>query len=201
MCFWLCISVAHQKQLFCKPDRSGFVGLAGWKEKGCPQGFIRVTSWITDEISALLGYYAASKVNPLLTSCALKMGPILCPKTSVKDCHLTLRNTAGQRRSHQHRDRSLKSRILGKIVTLEDREGTMRMTFRYTLEKEVVRMAGVWTVLTISTNCRIWYLPCWVVSSNCYLSVRWLADSLIDFWLDICFLTSWLFSYALTPML
>jgi hypothetical protein len=39
------------------------------------------------------------------------MGPIRCPETSVKDYHLTLRNTSAERRSHQHRGGSLKSRM------------------------------------------------------------------------------------------
>jgi hypothetical protein len=39
---------------------------------------------------------------------ALKMGPIRCPETSVKDYHSTLRNTPEERRSRQHRGGSLK---------------------------------------------------------------------------------------------
>jgi hypothetical protein len=37
-------------------------------------------------------------------------GPIFRPETSVKDYHLTLRNIPEERRSHQHRGGSLKSR-------------------------------------------------------------------------------------------
>jgi hypothetical protein len=40
-----------------------------------------------------------------------KMGPIHCPKTSVKDYHSTLHNIPEERRSHQHCGRSLKSRM------------------------------------------------------------------------------------------
>jgi hypothetical protein len=45
-----------------------------------------------------------------ITSWPLKMGPIRCPETSVKDYHSTLRNTPEEHRSLQHRGRSLKSR-------------------------------------------------------------------------------------------
>jgi hypothetical protein len=79
---------------------------------------------------ALVGYNAASSGNPLptfrenisvpssriyssWTSWPLKMGPIRCPETSVKDFHSTLRNTLEERRSHQHSDGSPKSRIVG----------------------------------------------------------------------------------------
>jgi hypothetical protein len=33
------------------------------------------------------------------------MGPIRCPETSVKDYHLTLRNTPEERRSHENSER------------------------------------------------------------------------------------------------
>jgi hypothetical protein len=42
----------------------------------------------------------------------LKIGPIRCPETSVKDYHSTLRNTTEQRSCHQHRGGSLKSQLL-----------------------------------------------------------------------------------------
>jgi hypothetical protein len=82
------------------------------------------------EICALLGYNAASSGNPLptfrdnvsvpssrvkksyssWTSRPLKMGPIHCPETSVKDYyHSTLRYTLAERRTPQHRGGSLKS--------------------------------------------------------------------------------------------
>jgi hypothetical protein len=70
------------------------------------------------EICALLGYYAASCGNCLPTfrdnvsdSWPVKMGPIRCPKTSVNNYHTTPRNNPEERRSHQHRSGSLKSRI------------------------------------------------------------------------------------------
>ena len=44
------------------------------------------------------------------TSWPLKMGPIRRPETSVKDYHSTLRNIPEERRSHQHRGGSLKSK-------------------------------------------------------------------------------------------
>ena len=71
-----------------------------------------------DDICALLGYYAVSSGNHLLTfrdnvsvpssrvkkskqkektPRPLKMGPIRCPKTSVKDNHSTLRNIPEER--------------------------------------------------------------------------------------------------------
>jgi hypothetical protein len=70
-----------------------------------------------EEICTLLGYYAASSGNPLLTfqNNALvpssrakkpwspwpsKMGPTQCPKTLLKDDHSTLRNIPEECRSH-----------------------------------------------------------------------------------------------------
>jgi hypothetical protein len=44
------------------------------------------------------------------TSWPLRMGPLGCPKTSVKDYHSTLRNISEERRSQQHHGGSLKSR-------------------------------------------------------------------------------------------
>jgi hypothetical protein len=61
------------------------------------------------------GHYAASCGNRLLTfqdnvSWPMKMGPIRCPKTSVNNYHTTPHNVPKERRSHQHRGESLKSR-------------------------------------------------------------------------------------------
>jgi hypothetical protein len=52
----------------------------------------------------LLAFYSS------WTSWSLKMGPIRCPETSVKDYHSTLRNIPEECRFHQHHSRSLKSR-------------------------------------------------------------------------------------------
>jgi hypothetical protein len=41
----------------------------------------------------------------------LKMGPIRCPETSVNNYHTTPGNIPEERRSHQHRRRSLKSNL------------------------------------------------------------------------------------------
>jgi hypothetical protein len=90
------------------------------------------TVWLRKnfEIYALLRYNATSSGNPLLTfrdnasaqfsrvkksknswvSWPVKMWPIRCPETSVKDYHSKLRYTPEKRRSHQHRGGSLKSR-------------------------------------------------------------------------------------------
>jgi hypothetical protein len=46
------------------------------------------------------------------------MGPIRCPETSVKGYHSTLRYTAEERRCHQHRGGSLKSRIISVVCHL-----------------------------------------------------------------------------------
>jgi len=51
-----------------------------------------------DENCALLGYYAASSGNSLTTfrdnlSVPLKMGPIGCLVTPVRNCHYTLHNS------------------------------------------------------------------------------------------------------------
>ena len=70
----------------------------------------------------MLGYYAGSCGNPLPTrldnvsvpSSRVKKSenvPIRCPETSVKDYHITPRNIPEERRSHQHRGGSLKSRL------------------------------------------------------------------------------------------
>ena len=45
------------------------------------------------------------------TSWPLKMGPIVCPETSVRNCQSTLRNNPEERRSHLHRSESLKTFI------------------------------------------------------------------------------------------
>ena len=66
-----------------------------------------------DEICVLLGYYAASNGNPVptfrdnvsvtssWTSLPLKMEPIRCPETSVKDYHSTVRTNPEERRSQR----------------------------------------------------------------------------------------------------
>jgi hypothetical protein len=83
------------------------------------------------EACALLGYYAAYTGNSLppfqnnlsvlsprikkymknWVSWLLKMGPIGCPETSVRNCHYMTSNTPEERRSHLLRGRSLKSRM------------------------------------------------------------------------------------------
>jgi hypothetical protein len=81
------------------------------------------------EICAVLGYYVALNGNHLSTfrnnvsvpssrvkkskktAWPLKMGPIGCPETSVKDYHSELHNIAEERRFNQHRGGSLKSRF------------------------------------------------------------------------------------------
>jgi hypothetical protein len=94
----------------------------------------------TGEICALLECNAVSSGNPLptfrdnvlvpfsrlkksknitysfWTSWALKMEPIRCPETSVKDYHSTLRYTPEDCRSHQHRGGSLESSMRLKII-------------------------------------------------------------------------------------
>jgi hypothetical protein len=73
-----------------------------------------------DENCGLLGYYEASSANPLPTfrdnvsvpfsrmkswtswpSLPLRMGPINCPETSVKDYHSTFRNIPEGHRSDE----------------------------------------------------------------------------------------------------
>jgi hypothetical protein len=94
----------------------------------------------THEICAVLGYCSASSGNRLPTfrdnvsvpssrskksrrKKPLKMGPIRCSETSVKECHSTLRYAPEERRSHQQCIVSLKSLIsrvasnYGKILT------------------------------------------------------------------------------------
>jgi hypothetical protein len=47
------------------------------------------------------------------TAWLLKMGPICCPETSVRNYHSTLRKTPWERTSHSHSGRSLSSRSEG----------------------------------------------------------------------------------------
>jgi hypothetical protein len=56
------------------------------------------------------------RIGPIFTgqqsdSWPMKMGQIICPETSVNDYHSTLLNTPEERRSHQHRGGSLKSKL------------------------------------------------------------------------------------------
>jgi len=57
-----------------------------------------------DENCVLLGYYAACSDVFLLfqdnLSVPLKMGPIGCPRMSVKNCHYMLRNIPEEHSSH-----------------------------------------------------------------------------------------------------
>jgi len=73
------------------------------------------------EIITLLGYYTAEsgnflpafQDNLLVPSCwPLKMGPIGCPKFSVRNCHSMLHDTPEECRSHLYCSRSLKSCIV-----------------------------------------------------------------------------------------
>ena len=56
------------------------------------------------ENCALLGTYAASSGG------LLKMGPIGCPETSVRNCHYSLRKSPEERNSHVLRGGNVKSR-------------------------------------------------------------------------------------------
>jgi hypothetical protein len=71
------------------------------------------------EICVLLRYYAALSGSSVPTfrdnlsapsSLPLKLGPMGCPETSVRNYHSVLRNTPEERRSHVLRVGSLKSR-------------------------------------------------------------------------------------------
>ena len=53
-----------------------------------------------------------------LDSLPLKIGPIGCPETPVRNCHYSLRNSPEERSSHPFRVRSLKSCIERKIVSV-----------------------------------------------------------------------------------
>jgi hypothetical protein len=50
-----------------------------------------------EENCALLGHYAASSGNSFLDSRILKMGPIGCTETSVRNYHYSLRNDPEER--------------------------------------------------------------------------------------------------------
>ena len=51
----------------------------------------------------------SGRVDPIFKG---QEGSTRCPETSLKDYHSTLRNTPEDRRSHQYRGRSLKSRMI-----------------------------------------------------------------------------------------
>jgi hypothetical protein len=112
-------------------DSALFCSVSDWTYRNSkPSSIVTFTA----ELCALLGYYAASSGNSLRTFrdsisaptsrvkkskkqvpeildfWHLKMGPVRCPDTSVKDYHSTVRNTPEECRSHQHRGGSLKSR-------------------------------------------------------------------------------------------
>jgi hypothetical protein len=74
-----------------------------WKE-----GVVACFCCDVDEMHTLLGYYAALCGSSVPTfrdnlsvpsSSVMKMGPTVCPETSVKKYHSTLRNIPGERRS------------------------------------------------------------------------------------------------------
>lgn len=68
------------------------------------------------ESCACLGYYPASsgnslltvQDNPLVSYSSVKMGPIGCPKPSVRNYHSSLRNSPEAHSSHLHRSGILK---------------------------------------------------------------------------------------------
>jgi hypothetical protein len=80
-----------------------------YKKKAFFLDFLAVEDW-TDSLFRKLSSW---------TYWPLKMGPIGCPETSVKNYHSPLRNTPEERRSHVHRGGSLKShRRLQDVSTL-----------------------------------------------------------------------------------
>ena len=62
---------------------------------------------------------SSSSFLSCLDSWPLKMGPIGCPETSVRNCHFTLRDSPEQRRSHLFRGGSLKSHTIQFIHVLK----------------------------------------------------------------------------------
>ena len=91
--------------------------------------------------ASILGYYAASSGNslptfrdnisvpssrysnpswirPLKDSCPVKMGPIICPEKSLKNCHYLLRNNQEERSSLLLRGGSLQSRRVRPFLRL-----------------------------------------------------------------------------------
>jgi hypothetical protein len=139
--------------LGCGTASSGdWVPDVSWQHGGL---YVQESNFIILKICPLLGCYAESSDNPLPTfwdnvsvlssraktlflpswiSWHLKMGPMRCPETSVKDFQSTPHTTPEERRAHQHRGRSLKSfiinlgtqwrRVLGlRSAVLSSREG------------------------------------------------------------------------------
>jgi hypothetical protein len=125
--------ISRVKRLFASRGLSfrPHMPLDGFGSNLIPEAFINIC-WkkCKFEVCALLGCYAAlsassvptSRGNLFLpssvvkkskkTSWPLKMEPMGCSETSVKNYHSSLRNIPEERRSHLHRVGSLKSRTI-----------------------------------------------------------------------------------------
>jgi hypothetical protein len=93
---------------------------------------------ILEESCVVLGCYEVCSGKSLFWP--LKMEPIGCSETSVRIYHYTLRNNPEDRRSHLHRNRSLKSRmqyIVRIAPSTQERHSLLR---QYTLAPLWLRM-------------------------------------------------------------
>ena len=75
---------------------------------GYAMSFILCHEWL--KLSELQNLTPERQVFSYSDSWPVKMGPIRCPETSVNNYHTTPRNIQEERRSHQHRGGSLKSK-------------------------------------------------------------------------------------------
>lgn len=76
----------------------------------------------------------------------LKMVPISCPETPVKDDHSTLRVIPKERRSHHHHDESLKSRMFNaSFVTISEVRTVVMLVLPQEGDKISVLMALLFT--------------------------------------------------------
>jgi hypothetical protein len=114
--FWTSTQLCGKSELLITRDCSAKkihkrnIQIHAWDTRACPS----VTTWqltdghkIKSELTCL--QKSTSRLLKKWTSWPLRMGPICCPETSVKDYHSTLRYTPEERKSHQHRGGSLKS--------------------------------------------------------------------------------------------
>jgi len=106
-------------------------------------------------VCALLGHYAVYGIHFLPTfldnlsvpSWPLKMGPIGCPETSVRNYQYTLHNVPEERSSHLLRGGSLKSHkirlskyeILSKLEQFRNYKNSFILPRKYLLWKRVYR--------------------------------------------------------------
>jgi hypothetical protein len=109
--------------------------------------YISVELWFPSEISA-------QRIGPIFNGQALKMGPIGCPETSVRNCRSTLRKIPKERRSHLHRSGSLKSRIKTNDVIRVGGTYLKHRDWRWPMLKRDINTKGFKTMRPLCTQLR-----------------------------------------------